>query len=110
MDTLVVRGSLYARVTSGDASDISWDKTRIQDMGFEPIVRQAGDDIYRLYLPIEQVKAYEAAVRAEQDAYWSSPEGIEEQKRIGRETRDFDRSPEGRLEKHLDRLYRKGKL
>ena len=93
------------RLVGGDAADASWEIGRIRGMGFDAIIREVGDDYYKIYVRSDQVDDYRKADRDEQEEYWRSPQGIEEQKYLGKMERDFIRSPRGRFEKNRDRRF-----
>ena len=111
-DVINVRGVAYIRVSGGDAADASWEKGRISSMGFNPVVRETGEDNFAIYLPTSEAKDYIKQVHAEQISYWHSSEGISELKRFGQEEKEYLRSPEGRYDKRqneqMERAMRRG--
>lgn len=106
-DRVTYNGQAYEKVSGGDAADASWEKGQIASMGFHPIVRQTGEEHYTIYLPTSEVREYEKTRGSEEDAFWNSPEGIAEQRRLAPQIRDYARSPEGRYEKHSQKKWEK---
>ncbi len=80
-----IKGVDYIRVSRGDAADTSWEVNRIRGMSLSPVVRESGEDSYAIYLTPDEAIIYDTENRKEEEIYWHSPEGIEEEKRIGQE-------------------------
>ena len=102
-------GEKYVKVSGGDAADSSWEAMRIRGMGLSPRIREDGSDYYSIYLKPGEAEIYARETISEEKAYWASPKGIEEQKTLGQAEKAYLRSPEGRLDKHQEKLWRRSK-
>ena len=109
-ETRMFEGRRYVRVSGGDPADASWEVGRIRSLGLEPRICEVEENEFKIYLLPEEAKTYWRFLDKEEKAYLRSPQGIDEQKSWGTEQRDWLRGPEGRFEKHQEKLYRKGKL
>lgn len=106
-DERYFEGIRHIKVTGGDAADVSWEVTMMRGMGLNPRSRQDEEDHFVIYLTPKEAEAYHRESEERERAYLSSPEGIQDQKMEGHFMRDYLRSPEGRLMKHEERVWKR---